>query len=99
MAFGQLFGEGNVVKRFGACNVTELPIQTVPAEEVIDMSLHSMLYTRTWPEPAPFPLFKRAPIATELPSAEIDTENPDTLNAASPSTSAPRCVQMPFINS
>eukprot|EP00982_Pelagococcus_subviridis_P004526 29218-Pelagococcus_subviridis.AAC.4 len=42
-------------------------------------------YTRTWPAESPAPSFKRAPIATRVPSEDIDTEYPEKSYSASPS--------------
>ena len=43
-------------------------------------------YTRTWPASPSLP---RAPIATRVPSEDIDTDHPDSSLAASPSMSEP----------
>ena len=47
-------------------------------------------YTRTWPALLlPLPSLNGAPIATRVPSDDIDTEYPDWSDAASPSMSDP----------
>ena len=52
-------------------------------------------YTRTWPASVPVPSLSIAPIATRVPSEDIDTEYPDQSSAASPSMSAPTWVHVP----
>jgi hypothetical protein len=56
-------------------------------------------YTRTWPRLASFsvavPSFHEAPMATRVPSEDIDTDTPDQSPAASPSMSPPTWVHVP----
>ena len=52
-------------------------------------------YTRTWPADVPLPSFPVAPIATRVPSEDIDTDVPELSLEASPSISAPTWVQAP----
>tara|TARA_R110002153_G_scaffold220341_2_gene372809 strand:+ start:584 stop:904 length:321 start_codon:yes stop_codon:yes gene_type:complete len=44
-------------------------------------------YTRAWPALVPVPSLYFAPIATRVPSEDIDTDHPDWSYAASPSIS------------
>ena len=52
-------------------------------------------YTRTWPASEPLPSFVEAPIATRVPSEDIDTETPDRSPPASPLMVSPILVQFP----
>ena len=77
---------------------TEKPAVTFPASPsmstptcVQEPPLSS--YILTWPAELPFPSLEGAPMATRVPSADRDTEKPDKSLAASPSMSAPTCVQ------
>ena len=55
------------------------------------------LYILTCPALVPLPLLLVAPIATVLPSLLNETDRPDSSATASPSISAPCCVQVPFM--
>ena len=55
-------------------------------------------YTLTWPALDPVPSFLRAPIATRVPSEDIDTEYPNWSLAASPSMSEPTWDHNPLLS-
>ena len=61
----------------------------------VEEELHKE-YTLTCPAFNPLPSLPDAPIATVLPSLLSDTKTPETSSAASPSISAPCCVQVPL---
>eukprot|EP00982_Pelagococcus_subviridis_P001324 10642-Pelagococcus_subviridis.AAC.1 len=52
-------------------------------------------YTRTWPSLLPATSLPGAPIATRVPSEDIDTAYADESIAASPSMSDPTWVHVP----
>ena len=73
-------------------------VPTAPLVGAVDASHEEgspYVYTRTWPALSPLPSFPGAPIATRVPSGDIDTEYPDSSPAASPSMSAPSWVHVP----
>ena len=55
-------------------------------------------YTRTWPELEPLPSLRIAPIATRVPSEDIDTECPERSVPASPSMSDPTWFHTPLLS-
>ena len=67
------------------------------AVDTSQQSVHKS-YTRTRPALEPAPLFLGAPIATRVPSEDIDTDRPDQSPSASPSMSAPTWVHVPLLS-